>query len=443
MKTTDAPRTFLLLSLLLAATMWATGCLPAADVATPTLMATAQPLPSTATVSPDDLVPLPTWTRLSVPATWTPPSPPTSAPTVTPTLAPQDEDSPDTSQTTPPPVATIPTNTPVPPTLTPTPVTPTATPYESEIPDLPDSGELGPSKLGVHVITNNSPNIMQFVRDARPAVMKGVGDLGFLQEVKQVSPGTVTIGRINIAHQSYTGTPQEAALDFVNSQLAQYLANPYVDYWEGWNEPDPNLDRMPWYAQFESERVRLLAGHGLKAAVGGFATGIPELDEFVLFMPAIETAIEYNGILSLHEYSAPDIDWLFGDPIPGYPAYPDRGSWAFRYRWYYKDYLEPAGLVLPLVISEAGIDGILANERPGPAGLGWTDFVGYWQQQGTWGETGVEAYINQLNWYDNGVRQDGYVIGFTVFTAGGGSQWSSYEINGILPDLADYVISQR
>jgi hypothetical protein len=80
--------------------------------------------------------------------------------------------------------------------------------------------------------------------------------------------------------------------------------------------------------------------------------------------------------------------------------------------------------------------------RPGPSGHGWSDFTDYWVQQGL-GDSGVEAFINQLNWYDNGVREDGYVIGFTVFTAGGIAQWDEYDINPILLDLADYVISQR
>ncbi|PID85540.1 MAG: hypothetical protein CSA11_09045 [Chloroflexi bacterium] len=329
-------------------------------------------------------------------------------------------------------------------TLTPT-VTPEITNVPTRFPpqfsSQPPSGELGPSKLGVHVVRNNDPNILEFVRRAQPAVMKGVDDLGFLEEVKQVSPRTITIGRISARDQTYVGNPEETARDFVDYQLQQYHANPYVDYWEGWNEPDPNLDRMGWYARFEAERVRLLAQHGLKAAVGGFATGVPELDEFVLFLPAIEAAIAHGGILSLHEYGAPDMMFLYGDPLPGYPAYPDRGSLTFRYRWYYREILEPRDLVLPLVISEAGIDGIIGG-RPGPAGTGWSDFSDYWVQQGL-GNSGVEAFINQLNWYDNGVRQDGYVIGFTVFTAGAIAQWEEYDIDLILPDLADYVISQR
>jgi hypothetical protein len=346
---------------------------------------------------------------------------------------------------TPSPVPTFATYTPRPTqTLTPT-ITPaeTAVPtrYQSRFPNLPPSTELGPSKLGVHVVRNNDPKIMEFVRQAQPAVMKGVDDLGFLEEVKQVSPRTITIGRLSARDQSYAGIPEETARDFVAYQLRQYLANPYVDYWEGWNEPDPNLDRMDWYARFEAERVRLLAQHGLKAAVGGFSTGVPEMDEFELFLPAIEAAIEHGGILSLHEYGAPDMMYLYGDPLPGFPAYPDRGSLTFRYRWYYRDILEPRGLALPLVISEAGIDGIIGG-RPGPNGLGWADFADFWVAQGL-GRTGVEAFVNQLNWYDNGVRQDGYVIGFTVFTAGGIAQWEEYDINSILPDLANYVISQR
>jgi hypothetical protein len=281
---------------------------------------------------------------------------------------------------------------------------------------------------------------MAFVRAARPAVVKGVDDLGFLAEVKAASPGTVTIGRLSIEPQDYGGEPEAAAAALVAAQLPQLLQHPYVDYWEGWNEPDPNLDRMDWYARFEAERVRQLAAHGLRAAVGGFSTGVPELDEFALFVPAIEAAQAHRGILTLHEYAAPDLTFLYGDPLPGYPTYPDRGPLLFRYRWFYRDVLEPRGLVVPLVISEAGIDGILGN-RPGPQGLGWQDFQAFWVQQG-WGPDGPTAFLNQLQWLDNEARQDDYLIGYALFTAGGGRAWDTYELDPFLPRLAEYVVSQ-
>ena len=320
------------------------------------------------------------------------------------------------------------------------PPAPAATPYISNIPDTTPRPELGPSKLGIHVARPNSPAIMEFVRAARPAVVKGVDDLGFLAEVKAASPGTVTIGRLSVENQDYGGEPEAAAAALVAAQLPQLVQHLYVDYWEGWNEPDPNLDRMEWYARFEAERVRQLAANGLRAAVGGFSTGVPELDEFALFVPAIEAAQAHDGILTLHEYAAPDLTFLYGDPLPGYPTYPDRGPLLFRYRWFYRDVLEPRGLVVPLVISEAGIDGILGN-RPGPQGLGWQEFQEFWVAQG-WGPDGQTAFLNQLQWLDNEARQDEYVIGYALFTAGGGRAWDTYELDPFLPRLAEYVVSQ-
>jgi hypothetical protein len=333
----------------------------------------------------------------------------------------------------------FPTRTPTP-TATATP-TPSATPYVGGIPDLPPTDELGPSKLGLHVVRNNDPEIMEFVRRSQPAVIKAVDDLGFLAEVKQVSPRTLTVGRISIESQDYQGSPEEAARDFVAEYLNIYQANPAVDYWEGWNEPDPNYNNMIWYSRFEQERVRLMAQYGYKCAIGSFATGVPEFDEFQLFLPAIEAARNNGGVLSLHEYGAPEMTYLYGSPLPGFPTYPDRGSLTFRYRWYYRELLEPGDMVIPLIVTEAGVDGII-GDRPGPPGTGWWDFQDYWVQRG-WGEDGARAFINQLAWYDAEVRQDGYVIGFTVFTAGGFGYWKNYDINPLLPALTEYVIGQR
>ncbi|MEJ2748753.1 MAG: hypothetical protein P8183_12745 [Anaerolineae bacterium] len=400
---------------------------------------TAVPTRAVAAHMPDPSLPTSTIDPTLVPLTWTPAPVSTTEKTGNFTelssLGPAN---------TPTPTSFIPTNTPRPtstntPTSTPLPTTPT--PYVSYIPDLPPSTDLGPSKMGLHIIRANDANIIEFIKQGQPSVIKALDNFGYLDEVKAASPRTIVVGRINFEGQNYTGSPEEAAQKFVAAQLDQYLLNTAVDYWEGWNEPDPNMDNMPWYTRFEQERVRLLAQHGLKAAIGGFPTGVPEMDEFALFLPAIETAKQYHGILTLHEYGAPDMTFLYGTPLPGYPTYPDRGSLTFRYRWFYREFLEPLDLVIPLVISEAGIDGIIGN-RPGPSGRGWMDFQSYWVEQG-WASNGVDAFIKQLAWYDNGVRQDGYVIGFTVFTAGGHGYWEHYDINSILPQLTAYVRSQQ
>jgi hypothetical protein len=205
---------------------------------------------------------------------------------------------------------TLPRSTAIP-TITNTPtLTPTATTrpnIATIIAGLPLSTELGPSKLGVHVVRNNDPGIMQFVRQSQPAVMKGVGDLGFLGEVRAESPRTIIVGRIDdIFIQNYIGVPEEAAREYVNKHIQTYLANPAVDYWEGWNEPDPGPGRMGWYARLEQERVKAMAEHGLKSAIGGFPPGVPEMDEFMQFLPAIDTGIQYGAIMTLHEVTVPE-----------------------------------------------------------------------------------------------------------------------------------------
>jgi hypothetical protein len=175
-------------------------------------------------------------------------------------------------------------------------------------------------------------------------------------------------------------------------------------------------------------------------AVGGFPAGVPEWDEFAAFLPAIEAAQQYGGILTLHEYGAPTMDYLVGAALPGRPASPDRGALTLRYRWWYEDFLKPRQLAVPVVISEAGIDGLV--NQSGPKGLGWQDFVRFWSQQGL-GDDGPQAYIRQLAWYDAQLQQDDYVIGFTVFTAGATGDWQSYDVTPILPQIAQYVVSQR
>jgi hypothetical protein len=262
---------------------------------------------------------------------------------------------------------------------------------------------------------------MEFVRQANPVVMKAIGDFGFLAEVRALSSRTTIIGRIDdIWIQNYIGTPEEAAQEYVRKHLATYEANPAIDYWEGWNEPDPpTYELMSWYTRFEQERVRLMAQHGLRSAIGGFPQGTPEIDEFALFLPAIETAIEHQGILSLHEgdLGSGDLLYLYGSPLPGYPAYADRGAGTFRYRWFYRELLEPNGLEIPLVISELNFAG--------------------------WDHMNESELFEQLIWYDREVRKDGYVIGFTVFTAGATGWGRIWDINRLLPQLASYVVGQQ
>ncbi len=292
--------------------------------------------------------------------------------------------------------------------------------------------------MGLHVQWNNSSEIMDFIRYMKPRAVKAVGDFGFCAELKEKSPSTIVVGRVRTV-QRLEGDPRQAAREFVMRHLETYQRNPAIDYWEGINEPDVK-GRMAWYAEFEAERVRVMTEHGFKTAVGSFSTGVPEWDEFEQFLPAIRAAKQHGGILTLHEYDAPTMDRSVGAGLPGRPNHPDRGALTLRYRWWYEDFLKPRGLVIPLVISEAGVDGLVTN-RDGPSdGEGWKDFQDYWIKQGL-GNDPYKIYIRQLRWYDDQVRQDDYVIGWTLFTVGAMNEdWKSYDVTHMLRHIAHEIM---
>jgi LysM repeat protein len=304
----------------------------------------------------------------------------------------------------------------------------------------------GPTKLGFHV-TLNSGGVLDYVAAVRPPVMKGVDDVGYLRDVKALSPTTTTIGRFVVLQENIgQGDPAQRALDFVNEMLPRYQANPWVDYWEGWNEVTyPNYE---WYAVFEATRACEMHRLGFKAAIGGFSTGTPEPWQFEAFIPAIEAGIRCGAILTTHEYGAPTLYLWWSQGLPSsfgndpVPAYPDRGPLMGRYRFLYYNMLLPRGLGIPLVISETGIDGGAgAGQRPGySTAQGWQGFAEYWGKDLGQNDP-IQFYVDQLAWYDSMLRQDSFVIGATIFNVGNSATWASFEAAPIVPRLTQYALT--
>lgn len=334
---------------------------------------------------------------------------------------------------------------------TPTPVPQT---FESAAPepDWPDSlpGLTG-SKLSLHTLGDGDPYIMEFVRRAHPRVIKAVDNVGWLSEVKAASSATVTIGRLSGQDESWAGVmdPAVAAQTYIGSQLERYRLNPGVDYWEGWNEYDPNDDaKLRWYGQFEAERVCQMQALGLRAAVGGFAYGVPEYYEMEFFLPALEAAYRCGGIFTLHEGISSRLNCGIGlgATIPGSPDFSSvvLGHHMLRYRYWYEGYLKPRGLGdLPLVISELAVAPDSGCGGPGNAGAGWKDFRDWWVKEGI-GPSGEQAYVNLLAGYDAELRRDSYVWGVTIFTAGASSAsdgWFVMDVHDVIRPLAYYAVT--
>ena len=359
--------------------------------------------------------------------------PPTATPTKTPRPG---TSSPATATGTPPASPTAlasstPTDTPAP-TTPPSPEPPTATPTPPPTPFPPGP----PSKLGLFV-TRNEPEVFRLLETGNVALIKTLEhDVNFVSDLKKLSPNTLIVGRPTFLGQADLDNldPLSAARDFVERLLplagddrrrAAYAG------WEAFNEPTPtNPEQMKRLADFEAERTRLLAAQDIRSVVGNFGTGQPPLELWPDFRPALEAVKAHGGYLGLHEYSAPDIWFGTGkNPSQATAARTDEGWLTLRYRKVYHNYLEPAGLAVPLLITECGVDGLVQN-RPGPVGHGWRDFVTYWGANLGMGYDGAGNYIEQLAWYDAELRLDDYVKGAAIYALATSGGWETYELLG-------------
>jgi hypothetical protein len=301
-----------------------------------------------------------------------------------------------------------------------------------------------PTKLGPHVL-RDAPNLADYLK-TKTGVVKFVGEWG---RAPQVPEGVLVIGRrhqgdYDAQHQKGTGkTPREAAQQFVQDQLPTYQSNSFIKYWEGHNEPVwSTAEGMAWYAQFEIERMQMMADLGFKCVIGNFASGAPDLALWPAFFPAFEAAQKHQAILGLHEYSCPWMWWMTGKHQldPGADE-GDEGWTTLRYRKIYRQHLIPNGYAnVPLVITECGIDP-LVNPKPPNAGGGgtWKHLGAYWAAQDNEPDK-ADFYFRQLVWYDEELQKDAYVVGATVFTWGSfGPPWSDFDVAGT--DVAKKLIA--
>ena len=300
-----------------------------------------------------------------------------------------------------------------------------------------------PTKLGAHVLRSTG-GLSEFL-EAGAAVVKFVGEWGM---ARNVPDGVLIIGRkyqgdYDAQLQRATGkTPLEGAEQFVGDQLSAYSSNPSITHWEGHNEPVWNTpEEMAWFAQFEVERMRLMAERGLKCVIGNFATGTPGLDLWPAFLPALRAAASYQAILGVHEYSCPWMWWMTGkyqlDPEEDEG---DEGWTTLRYRKVYRQHLIPNDVgSVPLVITECGLDPLVNPKPPGADGGAWKKLGRFWAEND--GERDkADYYFRQLVWYDKEMQRDEYVVGATIFTWGSfGPPWSDFDVGG--SEVADKLVA--
>jgi len=297
----------------------------------------------------------------------------------------------------------------------------------------------GGSKLGLHTLrADGAASFVEAVHDrgARVALVKALDEFGYLRLVKEISPETVTVARSNIVvAMDPTGDPAAAAAWLMAQHMPKWEWEwDVVDYWEILNENDPpTMAGHVWLAEMYIAAMEIAENNGHKLAIFSYSTGVPQWHEWEAIVETGVFARAQAGghILALHEYGWPTTDYRWGEATEDLPPYQDRGVLTGRYRYLYRDFLIPRGEVIPLVITESGLDPLLG----GPPG------DGRWE----------ERYVDNMIWYDTKLREDDYVIGAAMFTLGPYGTWESYDYEELLwPDnrwgeqnFLDYIVSLK
>ncbi len=329
----------------------------------------------------------------------------------------------------------LPTKTPPMSSPTPTPNPASPAPSLTSPPPRPVDRE---SKLGVHGIWSN--RILEFTQILADAgapftVVKAVDDLGWLKDVKRISPETVTVGRLTHEHEG-AALVNDPAVDLdgyaavlMAPILGKVQTDPSlrqaVDYWELTNEPLGGGAPPEAYARLAQLTIKCLdiaEANGLKLALFGFSAGTPE---WVDLLAIVETGVFARAkagghILALHEgvFGDDPIDkwWNVhfvdqsGNPttegtgvtapggwIPGGPVLEGAGALSLRYRFVYR-LLEERDQVVPLFVSEF--------------------YAG-----GGYDPANKADVVARIRWYDSQLRADDYVLGFGPFTLGPVPEW--------------------
>ena len=288
----------------------------------------------------------------------------------------------------------------------------------------------GPSKVGIHTLRpDGAPGFVEGVHDAgaHVALVKAVDDFGYLRDVKNTSPETITIARWSGGQDlDFSKDAAEEAARIMDLHMPRWeYEKDVVDYWEIMNEIDPlSVEGHIWLTAFNRETMNVADDNGYKLAIFSYSVGVPEWHEWEAIVDTgiFAQAKATGHILALHEYNYPVMDYRWGEPMVDLPTYEDRGVLTGRYRYLYRDFLIPRDEVIPLAITETGLDPTLMPGQPH-----------------VWRKNLVDGMI----WYDTVMREDDYVIGATMFTLGGIGPWAGYDYEELLPQFHDYIVSLK
>ena len=248
-----------------------------------------------------------------------------------------------------------------------------------------------------------------YIRAVRPSMVKwlaGTADADLIALARSV--GSLTVLRVYWENQA-------------RDQLDEYLAaidraitaHPGIQAFEvSFNEAHQSGDDLTWKAGADIEGMKLCERRGVKAVIGSFSVGMPDLAEWARYRPALEYAAAHGHYLGLHEY---------GGGSQGFRAMvtgdgPTARGWAFlRYRRVL-DWARAAGVRMPkILVTESGIDVLAQADRP---------------TRGFQTVAGVVDYPTQLRWASERLGEDPEIAGWCDFGwSSDDPQWWAFDLS--------------
>jgi len=248
------------------------------------------------------------------------------------------------------------------------------------------------AKLGPHVLAPTSP-AMDWSR-AAPIVKHTFG----VDALREAPAGALKICR-PIWHLR-TDSGVEAAREILRQYDAWGYRPPITEFWNEGDEIGQHLGAgLERRVELTAEVVQVFHTNNLQVAGFSFSVGNPDEDDWQYVKSQGFAGVD---CLAVHEYWGTKVNNL---------------ETALRHR---KVHEWLGGVHPPFVITECGRDWI-----PGETS------VGGWLAQGI----SAEQYLTELIAYDYALLQDPYVIGATVFTAGGGANWRYFDVDTLVPAI--------
>lgn len=284
------------------------------------------------------------------------------------------------------------------------------------------------AKIGIHAI--QGAKAIQYTQEAINRgfyipVVKAVDDVGWLRDIKNISPNTIIIARFTSEWEGCQGVESmnmqqlnelaDRLMTIIEDKMALNPGLP-VDYWEVVNEPDPPSG----YSQLSQLMILCMerANHlGIKLAIFGLNAGTPEYSDMIQMVESgVFAFAKANGhILTLHEgVLEPDwpINQWWGHQIPGSPVVDGAGALCFRYRYLYD--LMGADKI-PLVVSEMYYQ---AYDNP-------------------------DEVASRAAWYDAEASKDWWFMASLPFTVGPVGQWVNQNYEPSYPAILNYMDSVK